>query len=80
MVVIVSNTYTDLPHIFYRFPLPLYWHRNSFLSHNEQIGNTEGGNRGLSTVAGNKDHLFRSCLPVSTGQRIMIDIFNCYTL
>jgi len=53
MIAIVFNKNTDLNHIFYRFPLPLYWHRNSFLSHNEQLESTEGGSRGLSTVAGN---------------------------
>jgi hypothetical protein len=78
MIAIVFNKNTDLNHIFYRFPLPLYWHRNSFLSHNEQLESTEGGSRGLSTVAGNKDQLFRSCLSVSIGQSIMIYVFHWY--
>lgn len=44
-----------------RFPTPLYWHRNSFLTHPGPDGDEvsgavereEGGSRGLSTVSGN---------------------------
>jgi Iron-containing alcohol dehydrogenase len=44
-----------------RFPAPLYWHRNSFLTHpgpegDEESGGAdgeEGSSRGLSTVSGN---------------------------
>ena len=43
-----------------RFPQPLYWHRNSFLTYGDEpqdagaaAGAAEGASRGLSTVAGN---------------------------
>jgi Iron-containing alcohol dehydrogenase len=38
-----------------RFPAPLYWHRNSFLTHTGSEGDeeSEGASRGLSTVSGN---------------------------